>query len=107
MKTLLALTIAVLALTSSAVCGEIPFTIEKGLVIVSGKAKDGQPVQAAIYSGSIFSYYSKDLQKRFKLQVRGSYELLGGGPQENSVPFVVMPNLTFADQSPVEVKMQE
>jgi hypothetical protein len=107
MKTLIALAIAVFALASTAICGDIPFTIEKGLILVSGKAKGGQPVQAAIYTGSIFSYYSKDLQKRFKLQVRGSYELLGGGPQENSIPFVVMPDLTFADQSPIEVKMQE
>lgn len=107
MKVLFALVLAIMTLASTAVCGEMPFTIEKGLIIISGKAKDGQPIQAAVYTGSIFSYYSKDLQKRFKLQVRGSYELLGGGPQENSVPFVVMPNLTFADQSPVEVKMQE
>jgi len=107
MRAFFALVISVLTLASTAICSEIPFTIEKGLVIVSGKAKDGQPVQAALFTGSIFSYYSKDLQKRFKLQVRGSYELLGGGPQENSIPFVVMPNLTFADQSPVEVKMQE
>jgi hypothetical protein len=107
MKTLFALTVAVLTLVSTAVCGEIPFTIEKGLIIVAGKAKDGQPIQAALFTGSIFSYYSKDMQKRFKLQVRGSYELLGGGPQENSVPFVVVPDLTFDDQSPVEVKMQE
>jgi hypothetical protein len=106
MKAVLAAAIAVLTFTSTAVCGEIPFTLEKGLIIVSGKAKDGQPIQAAIFTGSIFSFYSKDLQKRFKLQVRGSYELLGGGRQENSIPFVVMPDLTFADQSPVEVKMQ-
>jgi hypothetical protein len=106
MKALLVAAIAVLTLTSTAACGEIPFTLEKGLIIVSGKAKDGQPIQAAIFTGSIFSFYSKDLQKRFKLQVRGSYELLGGGRQENSIPFVVMPDLTFADQSPVEVKMQ-
>jgi hypothetical protein len=106
MKAVLAAAIAVLTFTSTAVCGEIPFTLEKGLIIVSGKAKDGQPIQAAIFTGSIFSFYSKDLQRRFKLQVRGSYELLGGGRQENSIPFVVMPDLTFADQSPVEVKMQ-
>jgi hypothetical protein len=106
MKALLLVALAVLIFTSSAACGEIPFTLEKGLIIVSGKAKDGQPVQAAIFTGSIFSFYSKELQKRFKLQVRGSYELLGGGRQENSIPFVVMPDLTFADQSPVEVKMQ-
>jgi hypothetical protein len=42
MKALLLVALAVLIFTSSAACGEIPFTLEKGLIIVSGKAKDGQ-----------------------------------------------------------------
>ena len=107
MRIFFSLTVAIFTLSATALCGDIPFTLEKGFVIISGKSKDGQPIQAAVFTGSSFSYASKDALKRLKLQMRLSSELLGGGTQENSIPFATVPDLTFADQQPVEVKMRE
>ena len=95
-----------LLLAGSLVAGEIPFTLEKGFVVISGKAKKDQPVQAVVFTGSTFSFVSRDLLKRLKLEMSSTNDLLSNVATEDALRFANIPDLTFADQRPVEVKMR-
>lgn len=100
----------VLALTVSlsmfAYSSEIPFTIEKGFVIISGKAGN-EPIQAALFTGSTFSFFNHDLIRRLKVDLSSTNDLQVGVSKENALTFANIPGVTFADQRPAEVKMRQ
>lgn len=85
---------------------EIPFTLEKGYVIISGKAGKGQAVQAAVFTGSTFSYLSNHALKSLKLELRSSADFLPGQAKEDAIPLAFVPDVTFADQRPTELRMR-
>jgi hypothetical protein len=87
--------------------GEIPFTLEKGFIVVRGKAKKDQPVQAIIFTGSTFSFFDRDLLKRLKVDLITTNDLSVGVGKEEAISFANIPDLTFADERPVEVKMRQ
>jgi len=91
---------------SSLVAGEIPFTLEKGFVVITGKAKKDQPIQAVVFTGSTFSFVSRDLIKRLKLEMSSTNDLISNVATEDALRFANIPDLIFADQRPVEVKMR-
>ena len=88
--------------------GEIPFTLEKGFVIISAKAKKDVPIEAAIFTGSAYSFFNNDVLKRLRLQLSSTNDLLvSGANREQAVMFANIPQLVVSDEKPVEVKMRQ
>ena len=87
--------------------GEIPFTVEKGFLIISAKVKKDYPIEAVVYSGSPYSFYNESLLKRLKLQMSSTNDLLSSGAsREQAVIFADIPQVAISDERPVEVKMR-
>ena len=90
-----------------AAAGEIPFTLEKGYIVVNGQAGKGQPVEAVIFTGSTFSFCDRELLKRLKVDLSSTNDLQVGVSKEQSITFANVPGVTFADERLVEVKMRQ
>lgn len=68
---------------------EVPFTIEKGQLIVSAKIKKDIPVEVILSTGAESSMISSDILDKYKLH--GSYTsdgIVTGGPGDKTVTFV-------------------
>jgi len=107
-RTLLCLLSLLSASVIPAAGGEIPFTVEKGYIIISAKAKKEFPIDAVIFTGSAYSFYNDAVLKRLRLQISSTNDLLtSGASAEQSVTFANIPLVSVSDEKPVEVKMRQ
>jgi hypothetical protein len=86
--------------------GEIPFTLEKGFIVITAKAEKDVPMQAVVFTGSPYSYFNKDLLKRLKLDLRSTNETLTSLSREEAITFADIRDFIVADEKPVEVRMR-
>jgi len=89
------------------VAGEIPFTLEKGFIVISGTASKGEPIQAVLMTGSTYSFFNHSLLKRLKVDMNSTNDLQIGVSKEDAFRYASIPGVTFADERPTEVKMRE
>src|SRR5689334_22101238 len=98
---------ALACLATPLFAGEIPFTLEKGFIVVTGKASKGEPIQAVLMTGSTYSFFNHALLKRLKVDLNSTNDLQIGVAKEDAFRYASIPELTFADERPTEVKMRE
>jgi hypothetical protein len=96
----------VLAFVFTATAQEIPFKVEKGYLLITGKVGRDMPFEAAVSTGNTYSFYNGASLKRLGLKETSSSELPGLSiSKESAVSVVAASQLTIADQKPVEVMM--
>jgi hypothetical protein len=101
------LVLIMMLLSVPIVAGEIPFTLEKGFILISGKASNGEPIQAVLMTGSTYSYFNHGLLKRLKVDLNSTNDLQTGVSKEDAIQYASIPGVTFADERPAEVKMRQ
>ncbi|MEJ7847237.1 MAG: hypothetical protein WKF92_04000 [Pyrinomonadaceae bacterium] len=69
LKTSFAILFSLTFISSHCLAGEIPFTLEKGFIIIAAKIKKDIPVKAAVSTGSPHSYLNPDLIQRHKIRL--------------------------------------
>lgn len=107
-SSLIALVLVAAAALPGLAANEVPFTIEKGFIIVSAKAKKDIPITAAIFTGSSYSYFNGDSLKRLRLQLSYTNDTaVTGTSSENALVFADVPGVVVGDEKPVEVKMRD
>jgi hypothetical protein len=98
--------LVVLAFAHAAAAQEIPFKVEKGYLLITGKVGRDVPFEAAVSTGNTYSFYNGGSLKRLGLFETSSSELPGLSiSKESAVSVVPATQLTVADQKPVEVMM--
>jgi hypothetical protein len=89
----------------AAAAQEIPFKVEKGFLLISGKVKDDLTFEAAVSTGSPYSYYNEASLKKLRLIESNSNDIPGTVfTKENALTLVYAP-ITIADQKPAEIRM--
>jgi len=96
--------LVVLVLTFAAAAQEVPFKLEKGFLLVSGKAKGDLPFEAAISTGSPYSYYNESSLKKLRLTESSSADIPGTVFTKDNAMTLVYATLSLADQKPVEIR---
>ena len=98
------LLVFIFALSSAA--QEIPFKVEKGYLLVGGKIKQDAAFEAAVSTGSTYSFYNGSSLKKLHLKESTSNDIPNSAiSKESAVSLVYVPQLTVADQKPVEIRM--
>jgi len=96
----------VFVFTVSAAAQEIPFKIEKGYLLIAGKIKQDIPFEAAVSTGSTYSFYNGSSLKKLRLVESTSNDISGSAiSKESAVSLVYVPQLALADQKPIELTM--
>jgi hypothetical protein len=96
----------VFAFAFAAAAQEIPFKVEKGYLLISGKVQDELPFEATVSTGSTYSYYNEASLKKLHLFGSSSSDIPGTVfTGENALTLVYVPGLTVADQKPAVVRM--
>ena len=96
----------VLAFAFTATAQEIPFKVEKGYLLITGKVGRDVPFEAAVSTGNTYSFYNGASLKRLGLKETSSSDLPALSiSKESAVSVVAASQLTIADQKPVEVMM--
>jgi len=100
--------IVLIFITAMSCCAaEVPFTLEKGYIVISAKAKKDIPIEAAIFTGSSYSYFNENVLKRLHLQLGYTNDLpVTGASSENALVFADISGIVVGDEKPVEVKMR-
>jgi len=98
--------LVVVAFTFTAAAQEIPFKVEKGYLLITGKVGRDMSFEAAVSTGNTYSFYNGASLKRLGLFETSSSELPGLSiSKESAVSVVPASQLTVADQKPIEVMM--
>jgi hypothetical protein len=96
----------VLAFVFTATAQEIPFKVERGYLLITGKVGRDVPFEAAVSTGNTYSFYNGASLKRLGLKETSSSDLPALSiSKESAVSVVAASQLTIADQKPVEVMM--
>jgi len=96
----------VLAFAFSASAQQIPFKMEKGYLLITGKIQGDLPFEAAVYTGNLYSFYNESSLKKLRLFETNSNDIPDSGiSKENALTLVYVPQITVADQKPVELRM--
>lgn len=95
------------ALPSPSLAGEIPFTLEKGFVIIAAKIKKDIPVEVAISTGSPYSYLNPDLILRHKIRLAYTNEGPVTGRNDKIIHFAEVSQIVVGDEKPVSLNMKE
>jgi hypothetical protein len=95
----------VLALAVTAAAQEIPFKIEKGYVLVEGTTKGDIPFEAAVSTGSTYSFYNEASLKKLHMIETSSSDTPGTVFTKDNALTLVYEPLTIAGQKPVEIRM--
>lgn len=73
---------------------EVPFTLEKGHVIVKATIKDGKPVEVVLSTGSEHSYVNPMLLEKYKLQaLYTGVGIITGSSTDRTVTFTNVPDV--------------
>src|SRR5438046_9944698 len=67
LKSLVFIASLLFVIASPCVAGEIPFTLEKGFIIVDAKIKKDIAVKAAIFTGSPDCFFGHDIIFKYKI----------------------------------------
>src|SRR5688500_17639895 len=98
-----------LVLTTSALClaSEVPFTLEKGHIIVAAKIKKEIPVEVTIATGSAYSFLNPDLIRKHgsKLSYTGDRPITGRN--DRTIHFAEVPQIIVGDEKPSSLYMKE
>ena len=91
---------------TTAAAQEIPFKIEKGYLLISGKVNGDLPFEAAVSTGNLYSFYNESSLKKLRLFETSTNDIPGTAlTGEKALSMVYVPQMTIADQKPVEVRM--
>lgn len=80
---------------------DIPFTLEKGMIVVKATAIKNTPIEVVIATGAADSIINMDFVLRSK--ITPGYT---SGKYGEAVVFVDMPNIAIGDHKPVSLKMK-
>jgi len=97
----LLLYVSLTVLTSLSAAQDIPFTLEKGMIVVKATAIKNAPIEVVIATGSPDSIINMDFVLRSK--ILPGYT---SGRYGEAVPFVDVPNISIGDHKPVSLKMK-
>ena len=101
------ISIVLCLLLSHVAAQEIPFKVEKGYLLIGGQVKQDFPFEAAVATGSTYSFYNGASLKKMRLSESTSNDMLNSGiNHESAITLVYVPQLALADQKPTEMKMQ-
>lgn len=94
---------------SPCIAGEIPFTLEKGFIIVDAKIKKDIPVKAAIFTGSADSFFGPDIIIKYKITPGYTYDGPGGHGTiaDKTVIYADVPQIVLGDEKPVSHRLRE
>ena len=81
--------------------GEVPFTLEKGLIVVKAKIKKDIPVEVVIATGNASSYVNMDFVLRNKIQIGYTSDKNG-----EALLFVDIVQIIVGDEKPASLKMK-
>jgi hypothetical protein len=97
----------VFVLCISVAAQEIPFKIEKGYLLIGGKAKQEFDFEAAVFTGSAYSFYDGSALKKMHLTQTNSNEMLTSKiSREDAITLAYVPGIVVADQKPIELTMR-
>ncbi|HEY2867230.1 MAG TPA: hypothetical protein VGJ02_09070 [Pyrinomonadaceae bacterium] len=96
--------LVVFAFVFTAAAQEIPFKIEKGYLLIDGKAKGDLPFEAAVSTGSPYSYYNEASMKKLRLTESSSSDIPGTVFTKDNAMTLVYATLAVADQKPTEIR---
>lgn len=68
-KTFIVILFTLTIVSSPCLAGEVPFTLEKGFIIIAAKIKKDISVEVAVSTGSPHSYLNPDLILRHKIRL--------------------------------------
>lgn len=102
----LLLLLIVMAGSLSCFAGEIPFTLEKGFIIVPAKILKDVPVDVAISTGSPYSFLNPELIKPHNIHLRYTAEGPITGSHDKIINYAEVPDVIVADQKPISLNMQ-
>jgi hypothetical protein len=91
---------------STCVAEDIPFTIEKGFLIIPVKIKKDIPAEVAISTGSPESFIKTDFITRHKIILRSTDEHNEQGEVAKTIYFAQVPDLVVGDQKPGTLPMK-
>jgi len=95
----------VFTLAFAATAQEIPFKIEKGYLLISGTVKGDLPFEAAVSTGSPYSYYNEASLKKLRLTESSSNDIPGTVFTKDNAMTLVYAPITIADQKQAEMRM--
>lgn len=103
----ISLFIVLLALSVAVTAQEIPFKIEKGYLLIGGKAKQEFDFEAAVFTGSAYSFYNGSALKKMHLTQTNSNTMITSKiSDEDAVTLAYVPGVVVADQKPIELTMR-
>ncbi len=73
--------------------GEVPFTFEKGYVVVAGKIKGSEPVEFVVSTGATNSTMHIDMMKKYKLAAYYTGVGVVTGVNDKTVSFATVPDV--------------
>jgi len=88
----------------AAAAQDIPFKVEKGYLLVDGKVKGDLPFEAAVSTGSEYSFYNGASLKKLRLFEKSSSEMPGTVLHDTALT-LVSATLGIGEQKPVEMIM--
>lgn len=86
---------------------EVPFTLEKGHVVVQAKIKGDKPVEVVLSTGAEHSLINTTLLDKYKLQAAYTGEgIITGGHLDRVVYFVPVPDIRVGDVKVTSLNMR-
>lgn len=85
---------------------EVPFTLEKGHVIVHAKIQNDKSVEVVLSTGTEHSMFNALLIDKYKLQLYYTgVGVITGGPTDRTVTFTTVPDVRVGDSKPSSLNM--
>ncbi len=109
LKSLVLISSLLFVIASPCIAGEIPFTIEKGFIIIDAKIKNDIPVKAAIFTGSPDSFFGPDVIFKYKITPGYTYDgpYGHGAIADRTVIFADVPQIVLGDEKPVNLRLRQ
>lgn len=106
-KTFIVILFTLTIVSSPCLAGEVPFTLEKGFIIIAAKIKKDISVEVAVSTGSPHSYLNPDLILRHKIRLGYTNDGPVTGRNDKIIHFAEVPQVIVGDEKPVSLTMKE